>query len=287
MIDQLPPKGKPVRRLSTPKSIDEESSTIEDETLKPSKIGQRNDPHLSRAQIHKRQGGSDSSTNGSKTNPSGTDGNVNTPSSIFKLTEPPAPSTKSRQTHDLDEKWSDLFGTNKDESGKEDLLAKLVADEQQERRLATNTQRPAGQRSSMNMFESSTSLFYFQKYFMNKFKYFLAKPTTITTTVKPVDDPFESLFSNNSTKPTASRTNDLDEFFSTKPSNPTTTTVKAVDDPFESFFGSTSTNNNNTTTNSRTYSVQNDKLQRPKVVQNGGKSIPNRIIVDEVEEFVM
>lgn len=102
---------------------------------------------------------------------SGVGASTTTPSSssIFKLTEPPAPpisKSKPRATRDLDEKWSDMFGTNKqDDSAKEDLLAKLVADEQQERRTAAANQPTPSQRASMNMFESSTH------------------PTTTTTTI--------------------------------------------------------------------------------------------------------
>ncbi len=161
----LPSIGKPpTRRLSTPKSIDEEESKIEDETpnnLPPSTNIQRSEQHLSHAQIHKRPAAPSSSTNGSKNNSSGAGGNTTTTSSssIFKLTEPPA--SKPRATRDLDEKWSDMFGTNKQEdSTKEDLLAKLVADEQQERKLAAAAaaaqSTASTQRSTMNMFESST-----------------------------------------------------------------------------------------------------------------------------------
>jgi hypothetical protein len=158
IIGHLPPKGKaPVRRLSTPKSVDEERSEIEDETLNrseskksPQTTIQRGEQHLSQAQIHKRPPVSES-----KYSSSGTSGNK-TASSIFKLTEPPAPASKSRVTQDLDEKWSDMFGTNKQEdSAKEDLLSKLIADEQQERRQAA-AQPPPSQRPSMTMFESST-----------------------------------------------------------------------------------------------------------------------------------
>ncbi len=97
----------------------------------------------------------------------------------------------------------------------------------------------------------------------------------------------ESLFSNNTNKPTASRTNDLDDIFSTKPSNQSTTQTK--DDPFDSLFGPSATASNFTTntSNSRQFSSQNDKLQRPKVIQNATKPIPNRTTVDEVEEFVL
>jgi hypothetical protein len=105
--------------------------------------------------------------------------------------------------------------------------------------------------------------------------------------VNPSVDPFESLFTNNSNKPPASRANDLDDIFSTKPSNQSTMQTK--NDPFESLFGPSSTANNLTTVtaNSKQIPSQNDKLQRPKVVQNATKSIPNRTLVDEVEEFVL
>lgn len=152
LIGHLPPKGKPpVRRLSTPKSIDEESNDMNNEDMFESKPKKLPPPTNSHAQIHKRPVASDPSSNDSKNNSLGARGNPS--SSIFKLTEPPVPS-KSRATRPLDDKWSEMFGTNeKEDAAKEDLLAKLVADEQQERKLAAtqSTSRP-----SMNMFESST-----------------------------------------------------------------------------------------------------------------------------------
>lgn len=136
----LPPKTKPpARRLSTPKNIDEvdDDETIFGKTRKkspsppPPAPAQKPEQRTSQAQIHKRS--------------------VAPSSSIFKLTEPAAPS-KPRPKQELDEKWSTMFGDNKqDDSAKDDLLAKLVADEQQERRQATNVQR-----STMSTFESST-----------------------------------------------------------------------------------------------------------------------------------
>lgn len=85
-------------------------------------------------------------------------------SSIFKLTEAPTPAVKAaplkpRAKLDLDEKWSDMFGSGKQEdSAKEDLLSKLIADEQRERRTAATTQPStnASQRVSMTTFEPST-----------------------------------------------------------------------------------------------------------------------------------
>ncbi|CAF0903828.1 unnamed protein product [Rotaria sordida] len=278
--DHLPPKGKPpTRRLSTPKSVDEDKNELDNEDIfgsKPKKLPppttiQRSEQHLSHTQLHKRPIAPIPPANESKYSSSGTGGN--TSSSIFKLTEPPMPS-KSRTTRQLDEKWSDMFGSNeKEDSAKEDLLAKLVADEQQERRqAATAAQSSSTKNSSMTMFESSTRS---------------TVTTQPTTTIKPSADPFESLFSNNSNKSTTNRKNDSDDIFSTKPSNQSTTQTK--NDPFESLFAPSSTANNSTTinSNSRQYTSQNDKLQRPKIVTNPPRSIPNRTVVDEVEEFVL
>jgi hypothetical protein len=105
--------------------------------------------------------------------------------------------------------------------------------------------------------------------------------------VNPSVDPFESLFTNNSNKPPVSRTNDLDDIFSIKPSNQSTTQAK--NDAFESLFGPLSRTNNSTTdtSNSKQLPSLNDKLQRPKVVQNVARSISNRAIADEVEKFVL
>ena len=69
----------------------------------------------------------------------------------------------------------------------------------------------------------------------------------------------------------ATRTNDFDDMFSSKPSTQVKTQSKS--DPFESLFGGGSTST--------------DKLQRPKVVTNPGKPIPNRTTFDEVEEFAL
>lgn len=64
-----------------------------------------------------------------------------------------------------------------------------------------------------------------------------------------------------------------------------TTTAPTRNDPFESLFGpaSTSTNHNH----SHPSSSSNDRLSRPKVVQNPTKSIPNRVVIDEVEDFLL
>ncbi|CAF4453976.1 unnamed protein product, partial [Adineta steineri] len=80
--------------------------------------------------------------NDSKYKSSRTSGNT-TASSNVKIAEPLV-APKPRATRELDEKWTDMFGSNKqDNSAKEDLLAKLVADEQQERKQAAATSQPA------------------------------------------------------------------------------------------------------------------------------------------------
>lgn len=169
-VGHAPPKGKvPARRLSTPKSVDEEESKIDDvddffdsssKKKPPPTTIQRSEQQITQAQIHKRPTASMSSRSESKNNASGADHSSAAPSSIFKLTEPPPPSvskSKARPTRDLDDKWSDMFGSNKQEdSAKEDLLAKLVADEQQERRAAAAVQPSPAQRPTMTTFESST-----------------------------------------------------------------------------------------------------------------------------------
>ncbi|CAM4802180.1 unnamed protein product [Rotaria magnacalcarata] len=268
----LPPKGKPpVRRLSTPKSVDEDRSEMDNEDIfgsRPKKLppptsSHHSEQHLSEAQIHKRPAAPVPLATDSKNNSSRT--GVTPSSSIFKLTEPPGPS-KPRATRPLDDKWSTMFGSNeKEDPAKEDLLAKLVADEQQERRLAAATgQAPSTQRPAMTTFESST------------------RSTAITQPTKPSDDPFESLFSNNSNKPTTTRTHDSDDIFSTKPS--TQPTTQARNDSFESLFGPSAASSN---PNGKQTTSQNDKLQRPKLVINATRPIPNRTVVDEVDEFTL
>ena len=198
-----------------------------------------------------------------------------TSSSIFKLTEPPSSfGSKPKPKKDLDEKWSDMFGSNqKEDATKGDLLSKLIADEQQERRTAATNQR-----SSMSTFEPSTRTTAGnetkRKTTSKIFHPFLLVPST---TVRPSVDPFESLFgNNNNSRAVGPRTNSTDDLFSSKPSSQPKTTATSSssnkNDPFESLFGSTSTNN--------------DKISRPKMPNNGLKSVPNKTIFDEVEEFM-
>lgn len=165
----MPPKSKPIaRRLSTPKSVDEDKAVIDDETffgsapkkLPPPKTIKQGEQHLSNTQAQKRPPAPVPPANDSKYKSSGTGGNP-TASSNLKLTDPPAAPSKSRVTRELDEKWTDMFATNKQEnSAKEDLLAKLVADEQKERKLAAASRPPPAQ-GSLTRSTAATSKFSF------------------------------------------------------------------------------------------------------------------------------
>lgn len=138
------PKEKP-RRMSSPDSIKEEIAESPTSKTKKTSVFQRDEKQIKQPQIHKR------STTTTKVD----DQDNNVTSSVFKLTEPPALSTNAnnRKKRDLDEKWSDMFGSTKDDdAAKDNLLAKLVADEQRERRNAATSNKT----SSMNTFESST-----------------------------------------------------------------------------------------------------------------------------------
>jgi hypothetical protein len=106
-----------------------------------------------------------------------------------------------------------------------------------------------------------------------------AQPTTTTTTKTSVDS-FENLFDNNITESTNRLTGRDDTF----------TTTKDESDPFDSIFiQPTSAANTSTAIKSNLRSIpsQNDKLQRPKIVTSVPKPIPNRTVVEEIEEFVV
>jgi len=275
----LLPKGKPpLRRLSTPISIDEDKSDIEDEIiipykppkapsplrqLTPTKIMQRSEQHLSQTPVLKRP-----------LTPI-------EPSSLFKSPEPPA-------TREFDDKWLDIFETNKkEEPKKDDLISKLISDDQEEKEPSP----PLPQRPSMIMFEPSSMLangnqkklptrtttnnvYDFDQAIINLHE---GKPVTTPTAIPKIPvDSFESLFDNNTTKP-LNRMNGRDDTF---------TTTQDKSDPFESIFTQSSTVADKSTTLKPPPS-QNDKLHRPKVVTNAPKPIPNRTVVEEIEEFVL
>lgn len=205
----------------------------------------------------------------------------------------------SQITHELDDKWTDSFEVNKkEESTKDDLLAKLISDEEQEKKPVTTIKPspPSSQRPSMIMFEPSsiltngnqkkpspptrttaTSVYDFEQAVINLHD---GKPVTTPTMPKTSVDPFESLFDNNTTKST-NRMNNRDDTF---------TTTQDKSDPFNSLFTPSSTAVDTSTTikpTIRQIPQQNDKLQRPKLVTNAPKPIPNRTVVEDIEEFVL
>ncbi len=216
--------------------------------------------------------------------------------SLFKRTEPLAP--KPPATRDFDDKWTDIFDADKKEDPtKDDLLAKLISDEQEERKSITTTKpsSPSSKHPAMIMFEPSsvttngnqtkpstriatTNVYDFDQTVINLHE---GKPvTTQSTPTKPSVDPFEALFDNNATKST-NRMNHRDDTF---------TTTKDNSDPFDSLFTQPSSAADTSTTikpNLKQLPSQNDKLQRPKVVTNAPKPIPNRTVMEEIEEFVL
>ncbi len=270
LLEHLPPKGiPPVRRLSAPKSI------AEDKNQTPSPIPTK----TTQPPVRKRP-----------LTPVSPPTETPTPSSLFKPAEP---------KRELDDKWTDLFSTNAEvDSAKDDLLLKLISDEQEERKTVTTSKPspPASQRPSMIMFETSsistndnqkkipsrtitTNIYDFDQAVINlhEGKPVTAQPTTTKTSI----DPFEALFDNNTTKP-AQHMNGRDDTF---------TTTEDRSDPFDAIFSTPSSTAANTSTALKTtvrqVPTQNDKLQRPKIVNNAPRPIPNRTVVEEIEEFVL
>ncbi|CAF3006860.1 unnamed protein product [Rotaria sp. Silwood2] len=310
ILEHLPTIVKPqVRRLSTPNSTDEEKSELDDETISdfirlkppsaPTKAIQRHEQHLSQTSINKRSLTPISPPFQSKFNSLETNGST-TKSNLFKHPEP-LPLVKPPIKRELDDKWTNIIDIDKkEESTKEDLLSKLLSDEEQENKSIATTQLspPSSQPASLVMFEptsistngfqkkpptriTTTNVYDFDQAVINLHD---GVPVTAqsrtTTTNKTSINPFESLFNNNNTKST-NRIAGRDDTFTT-----TTDKSDSLDLPFGQ---STSATNISTAIkpNSKQYPSQNDKLQRPKVVTNASKSIPNRTVVEEIEEFVL
>jgi hypothetical protein len=199
------------------------------------------------------------------------------PPSLFKLTEPPPPAEKPTVTRDFDDKWLNIFAADK----KEDLPPKLASGEPQEKKSTSSSSR----RPSMNMFESSTnpkrmpprvvtSVYDFEQAVINLHD---GKPVTAqATTNKTSVDPFESSSGKITNKPIS-----RDESF---------TKIQFKANSFESHLAQPTSEASTSTTkkaNSKQTPPENDKLQKPKVVTNAPRSIPNRTVVEEIEEFVL
>ncbi|CAF3737871.1 unnamed protein product [Rotaria sordida] len=158
-----------VRRLSTPYSINEEKSELDDETISdfihlkppsaPTRTIRQREQNLSQNPIHKRSLTPISPPFESKFNSLETNENT-TMSNLFKHIES-LPLIKPSVKHELNDKWTNINDINqKEESTKEDLLSKLLFDEEQEKKSTTTTTQispPSSQPASLIMFEPTSS----------------------------------------------------------------------------------------------------------------------------------
>jgi hypothetical protein len=152
--DSVQFEGKPLsRRTSTPESIEENINVNHDDKFGKLSTIKRDEQHLSPAHNPKRSTTTELKAKTTSDNKYGSN------PSVFKLTETSTTTSsnnpivlKAPAKRELDDKWLDMFGSNKhdDNAAKEDLLSKLIADEQQERRTT------AANRSSMATYEPST-----------------------------------------------------------------------------------------------------------------------------------
>ncbi|UJR09757.1 hypothetical protein I4U23_013984 [Adineta vaga] len=273
-------KKSPVRRLSTPQSYDEDTSEYEEDIIiEPAYTKPRSPsplpPPPPRITVPPPKPRTPSPSSSSSPSPS----------------PPTPPPPKPSMARDFDDKWMNIFNNDKkEESKKDDLLSKLTTEEPKD-------QKP---RTSMFTFEPSTiathttqkkppprvvtSIYDFEQAVINLHD---GKPVTAQPlSNKTATDPFESSSNSISTKPT-NRLYGRDNSF-TKTSSKLNT--------FESRFAlptiddSTTTTTSMTTTakpNSKQMPTTNDKLQRPKVVMNAPKPVPNRTVVEEIEDFIL
>lgn len=197
------------------------------------------------------------------------------PKSLFKLTEPLPPPIKPPEPRNFDDKWLNLFADKTEDSTKEDLLSKLAS---QEKRSIPPPSTHIDQKKVTP--RVVTSIYDFNQAVINLHE---GKPVTTqpTTTNRSSIDPFESLSGNLNDKPT-NRLMVQGHSFTQTQSKPNT---------FESLFGTSTTEASTTTTTTKANSKQNpsqhDTLQRPKVVTNPPKSIPNRTVFEDVEDFFL
>lgn len=171
---------------------------------------------------------------------------------------------------------------------KNNLLSKLRSDDQEEVKFNMAIIRPSppsSQRPSKIMFDpvslstnthqtkppariTTTNMFEFEE------------PVTTQPARKTSIDPFESLFNNNNTK-SKNRINVRDDTF---------TTTEYKSDSFNLPHDQTASSNSISTAikpNPKQNPLPNDKLQRPKVVTNTSRPIPNWTTSEEIEDFVL
>ncbi|CAF3383441.1 unnamed protein product [Rotaria socialis] len=294
--EPLPANGKPpARRLSTPKSTDEDRSDLDQETVSdfihlkppsaPSKTIQRREQHLSQAPIHKRSLTPTSPPFDPKFATLGTNGTT-TRLNPFRNMEPLAP-IKPSVKHELDDKWNSTF----DADDKEDQRSTLTSDQ------STKKTPPSSQPSSLIMFDPATSstnghqkkpparvtattnMFDFDQSVNNLHD---GVPISTPTKTKRSVDPFDSLFGNKTNKPTT-HMNGRDDTFTTA----TTDKSDPLDFNFDKTAPATTTVSTAIKTTSKQYPLKNDKLQRPKIITTAPKPIPNRTVVEEIEEFIL
>lgn len=299
----LPPVKRSVRRLPSPKVIEESKSESEDERVIepvrpkpkppspiPTRMIERREPLPPRIEpiIPKRLPTPPTPPQlRSPEPPVGMNG-IPTAASIFKPTKP-----EPLVSRPLGDQWMKMSETNKKEDpAKDDLLSKLLSDEPEELKPAP---LPSKQPSMITFEPSSilsngsqkkpppqrmttTTVYDFEQAVINLHE---GKPvTTQPTSTKPSIDSFDDFFDNNPTKP-INRLNNRDDTFTTTQDQP---------DPFESIFTNSASASNPIPAVQpiiRPITTQNDKIQRPKVVNNGQRPVPNRTMMEDIEEIIL
>lgn len=292
-----------IRRLSTPKSSEENRSDYEQETVSdfihlkppsaPSKSIQRREQHIALAPIPKRSLTPTSPPFESKFKSFGLNGSTARTNAYNNIE--PIVQSKSQVKHELDDKWSDLFDNDrKEEPAKSNLISKLTMDQQNDSSSTTPTPPPS-QQPALIMFEptskttnghqtkastriTKSNIFDFDQVVNNLHD---GMPVSTPVKTKRNVDTFESLFHNPTAKPMTNRMNGRDDTFTT-----TSDRSDHLDGTFDR-SASPSVVSSTVKSTSKQFPMINDKLQRPKIITNTPKPIPNRTVVEEIEEFVL
>lgn len=295
----LPPVKPTVRRLPSPKMIDETRSETDDERvieppirqkLKspspiPMRMIERSEPPRLQPIVPRRIPVPPRSPS---PEPTISMNGIPTTASLFKPIK-----SEPVVSRPLGDQWTNIYETNKKEDpAKDDLLSKLLSDEPEELKPVP----PPSKQPSMITFEPSsiltngsqkkpppprmttTTVYDFEQAVINLHE---GKPvTTQPTSTKSSIDQFDAFFDNNPTKP-INHLNNRDDTF---------TTTQDQLDPFESIFTNSAAASNISTSvkpSVRPITTQNDKIQRPKIVNNGQRPVPNRTMMEEIEEIVL
>ena len=257
----------PVHRLPTPESYDDDTSEFEEDiVIEPAVYRKPRSPRRSPPPQPR----------------------ISLPPPKPRSPSPP-PQPKPSLARNFDDKWMNIFSNDKkEESKKDDLLSKLTAEEPQDKQPRTSmfTFEPATLSTNTTQKKPPprvvTSVYDFEQAVLNLHD---GKPVTAqSSTSKKATGLSDS--SDHTDNKLTNRLLARENSFTKTSGKPST---------LESRFALPTVNNGLITASSLTTAgrptskipTSVDRLQRPKVMTNAPKPVPNRTVVEEIEEFTL